>query len=87
MILLMPSTKPSGSNAERLEALLEEIRVNMARKRITQATVAAHLEISRSAMSRRMLGMSDFTVDELYRLAGLFDVSVSDLLGEQKASA
>lgn len=68
-------------------ALVEEVRVHAARKRITQATIAKHLEISASAMSRRMLGEAEFTVDEVYRMADLFGVSASALLPAEHSEA
>jgi transcriptional regulator with XRE-family HTH domain len=65
-------------------AVVEEVRVQSARKRITQATIAAHLNISASAMSRRMLGEAEFTVDEVYRMADLFGVPASALLPAER---
>lgn len=62
------------------EALLEEIRVHAARKRITQAAMAKHINQSTSAFSRRMQGEQPFTVDDIYRLADLFGVPTSALL-------
>lgn len=52
----------------------------MARKRISQAAVAAHLKIGQASMSRRLAGTYPFTVTELYRLAELFGVDPSQLV-------
>jgi transcriptional regulator with XRE-family HTH domain len=80
MIPYMPLTAPT-------EALTEEIRVQMARKKIKQAVVAKHLNISQSSMSRRLIGASPFTVDELYRLADLFGIDPRDLLPDVPEAA
>lgn len=59
----------------------------MARHSKTQDDIAELLNLSRQAISRRMLGHIQFRVDELQKIAELLNVSVSDLLGEQRASA
>jgi transcriptional regulator with XRE-family HTH domain len=68
------------------EAVAEEVRAHMARKRISQTAAARALGISQSSMSRRLIGASPFTVDDLYVLAGLFGVNAAELIS-QKASA
>ena len=69
------------------EAVAEEVRAHMARKRISQKIAARALGISQSSMSRRLIGASPFTVDDLYVLARLFGINAADLIGEQKVSA
>lgn len=69
------------------EAVAAEVRAFMARKRISQTTAAAALGIGQSSMSRRLNGTAPFTVDELYRLADLFQISPSDLISSERASA
>ena len=68
------------------EAVAEEVRAHLARKRISQAAAAKALGISQSSLSRRLVGASSFTVDEIYRLAALFDIRASELISE-RASA
>jgi transcriptional regulator with XRE-family HTH domain len=58
----------------------------MARKRISQTAAARALGISQSSMSRRLVGLSPFTVDDLYVLARLFGIDAAELI-PQKASA
>jgi transcriptional regulator with XRE-family HTH domain len=68
------------------EAVAEEVRALMARHRISQATVADHLGISQSSMSRRLIGSHPFTVEEIYLLAGLFTVDPAQLVSVKAAS-
>jgi len=67
-------------------AVAEEVRSLMARRRISQIEVARHLRIGQSSVSRRLQAQYPFTVDELYRLCDLLEVSPSELLPD-KASA
>lgn len=69
------------------ERLSEAIRVELARRRMNQQVLADSVGIARSTMSRKMLGASEFTVDELDRIATALDVPASALLAEVKASA
>ncbi|MGW0043443.1 helix-turn-helix domain-containing protein [Rhodococcus sp. NPDC003348] len=64
----------------------EEVRALMARRRISQSALASRLGISQSSMSRRLSGESPFTVDELLRLAEIFEVPVTDLLAASRAA-
>lgn len=52
----------------------------MARRRVTQADLAAALKMSQPAVSRRLNGAVDFTVSELAIVADLLELDASDLL-------
>jgi transcriptional regulator with XRE-family HTH domain len=79
-MLLPVSISPS-------EAVAEEVRAGLARKRISQARAAKHLNIGQASMSRRLAGTYPFTVDELYKLGELLGVPVRQLLAAERAEA
>ena len=60
--------------------LAAEVRAEMARQGVTAAKVAAATNISPASLSRRLNGTSDFTVAEMFRVAGFLQVTLSDLL-------
>ena len=57
---------------------LKELRTA---KKLTQADVAAHLQIARESYSRYESGEREMTYDALISLADLFSVSIDYLLG------
>ena len=61
---------------------LRELRAN---KKLTQADVAAYLQIARESYSRYESGEREMTYDALIALARLFSVSTDYLLGCQDA--
>lgn len=63
------------------EAVASEVRALMGRRRISQTRLAKALGMSQSALSRRLTGVQPFDTDDLYKLAALFDVEVTALLG------
>jgi len=62
------------------------VRAEMARSRVTQASLAAHLHLSQAAVSRRLKGLVVFNVDEIVQTAQLVGVSVATLIGERVAA-
>ena len=48
---------------------------------VTRAELSRELHISRSAMSQKMTGKSEFTLRQIRQIADCFDVSVDSLLG------
>lgn len=52
----------------------------MARRRISQADVAAALGLSQAAVSRRLSGAVPFDVAELATIAAALDVDIADLV-------
>jgi DNA-binding Xre family transcriptional regulator len=61
----------------------EEIRVLLARKRISAAELARRTGIKQSTMSRRMTGETAFDMDDLELIADALDVEVTDLMPKQ----
>lgn len=56
------------------------VRAELARKRVSQVTVGAHLHLSQTAVSRRLTGKKAFDVDELAVIARLVEVPLSRLV-------
>jgi len=56
------------------------VRAEMARRRITQATIASALGKTQQAVSARLNGKVAFDVDELATVAGVLGVDPADLL-------
>lgn len=71
------------SNAKRTA---DNVRAEMARRRVPQIEVAQLLGLSQTAVSRRLNGGTDFSVRELIAVAGLLGVPASTLLGEDVAA-
>lgn len=59
------------------EHIAREIRVEMLRQGITQATLAAKLGTDQSIVSRKLTGKSPFTATDLERWAQALDVPVT----------
>ncbi len=64
-----------------------EIRANMARKGLNGGDVASMLGLSRGAVSRRLTGQTDWTVNELTAVASFLGVTVAALLGSAEVPA
>ena len=56
------------------------IRAELARRGLTQSDVAPHLGLTRQAVSRRLVGPTPFTLDQLYKIAELVGVPISVLI-------
>lgn len=59
----------------------EEIRVLMARRKITQAELGSAIGMQQATFSKRMTGRKEWSVTELDAIAGYFDVDITDLFG------
>jgi transcriptional regulator with XRE-family HTH domain len=57
------------------------IRAEVARQQIPQTRLAAALGLSQQAISRRLLGRTSLTVDELEAFASILNVEVAVLFG------
>lgn len=68
------------------EGLAAHLRAESARRNISHTLIAERLGISRAGVSRRMLGHVPIDVPELYALAELLDMPVTELLPEKAAS-
>lgn len=62
------------------ERVAESVRVEAARRSISQTKIAEALGTSQQSVSRRMLGKTAFDVEEIYSLASAFGMTVSALL-------
>lgn len=62
------------------------VRAELARQRLTQVKLAAHLDMSQQAVSKRLLGLVPFDVDELTATAAFLGVSVAALLRDDEAA-
>lgn len=67
-------------NTPTAAGLAGEVRAEMARQGLTVATVAQGADISPASLSRRLNGSSEFTVAEMFRVAGFLGMTLSDLL-------
>lgn len=65
----------------------EEIRVILARKRMSGAELARRTGIKQSTMSRRMTGETAFDLDDLEAIAEVLEVDVADLLPRMVGAA
>lgn len=63
------------------------VRAELARGKHQQQEIAELLDVSRMAVHRRLTAQTPFRVDELSKIAAYIGVSVSELIGEEKASA
>lgn len=63
------------------------IKAEMARRGVTQTGLAARLDITQSALSKRLRGVISLNVDELAAIADALDVPVSTLLAGVETSA
>jgi transcriptional regulator with XRE-family HTH domain len=61
------------------------VRAELARKRISQSTVADRLGVSRQNVAQRLNGRVDFRVGELLAIADLLDIPAASLLAETAA--
>lgn len=59
----------------------------MARRGLTQTSLAPMLGITQSGLSKRLSGTADWRIPELYLLAAALGVPLSTFLPELKASA
>lgn len=58
-----------------------EVKVWLTRRGLSQRALADALGITPSALSRRLRGAMDFSVNELGQVAALLDITLADLLG------
>lgn len=63
-------------------SVADNVRAELARRRVRQVDLADILGISRTAAHRRLTGQIPFDVDQLRTVADHLGVSASELLGE-----
>ena len=73
----MPASRDSDSVSRQVST---EIRAWMARRALTQQDIALALGISRQAVSARLNGQTQWTLDDLAAVAEELGVSVTTLL-------
>lgn len=70
-----------------MEAVAQEVRAAMGRKRYTQTRLAALTGISQTRLSRRLSGEVPFDILELDRVAAALGVRVVELVSSNRCSA
>ncbi|MCU4298035.1 XRE family transcriptional regulator [Brevibacterium permense] len=60
-----------------------EVKLWTVRKRVTQKRLSGLLGLPQSSVSARLNGKKPFSIDELYKIAGLMELSLGELLGER----
>lgn len=58
-----------------------EIKAWLSRKDLRQKHIAEALGLSQGAASQRLIGSVSFSIHELLAISGLFEISLSELLG------
>ncbi|QLF84850.1 helix-turn-helix DNA binding domain protein [Gordonia phage BBQValindra] len=71
----------------RRSSIAATVRAEISRADARQAVVAEHLQISQSALSKRLKGTVRFTAEELVSIAELLGIPPAVLLGDDRASA
>lgn len=62
------------------EMVAEEVRVLLARRRLSASELARQIGVTQPYISRRLTGDTPFDVDDLERIADALDVPISDLM-------
>lgn len=70
-------TAPPGPTASDVSAI---VRAEVARRRVSGAALAESLGLTQTAMSRRLRGVTPFSVDELVKVARVLDMPAAELL-------
>lgn len=64
----------------------DEIRARMANRDISEAELSRQTYIARSTLARKLAGASEFTVNELFRVADVLDVPLRALIEPASAA-
>lgn len=70
-------TMPTQDSAQRVA---DNIRAEVARRRISQTVLAEKVGIRQQALSRRLNGSTPFRIDELARIADALDIPLTELV-------
>lgn len=70
----------TGVRTRLRELAAEEIRVHLARRRMSASELARRTGMKQSTLARRMTGATAFDLDDLERIADVLGVQVADLL-------
>lgn len=74
------SDEPTPPRGRLREYVAEEIRVILARKKMSGAELGRRAGIKQSSMSRRLTGETAFDMDDIEAIAAVLEVSVAELL-------
>lgn len=69
-------------STETQDSVADLVRAELARRRLKQTDLAAHLCLTRSAISRRLTGEMEFSITELRTTAAFFGVPLATFLPE-----
>jgi len=69
------------------ERVAEEIRVGLARKRMTQQQLAEKTGTTRLTLSRGLNGHRSFTIDELLAISQALDIAFANFLPSEDDAA
>lgn len=61
------------------QALVAEVRAEMARQGVTASKIAEASDISQPSLSRKLTGAREFTLLELLQVCGALDVSLTTI--------
>lgn len=64
------------------QVIVENVRAELARRRLTQEQVGVEIGLTQKAMSRRLTGEVEFSGSELQKLAEFLGTPVATLYGE-----
>lgn len=73
-----------SENATLRERAAEEIRVLLARRKISGSELARKVGVTQPYISRRLNGEVAFDLDDLERIAAVLDVDVTDLIPRRR---
>lgn len=79
--------QPTGTTSNVNERLITAVRVELARRNISQAAAARRAGISQAALSYRMTGRVSFTVEEIVDLAVACEIPIGALVSDELLSA
>lgn len=81
------SDEPTPERGRLREHVAEEIRVLLARRKMSATQLARLTGLKQSSLSRRMTGETAFDMDDLEVIADVLGVSVTDLMPQRVAAA
>lgn len=66
-------------NTGEREAIAGQVRAEMARRRVTAASLARRIGVSRTALGERLNGDKAFNTDQLFAIANVLEMAFIDL--------
>lgn len=62
------------------QRVADNIRAEVARRKLSQVKLAEQVGIRQQALSRRLNGTTPFRIDELVRIAAVLDIPLAELV-------